>query len=152
MPPLAAKLAGRVARIAALLMLAWFLATSVPPALLRSVFWMRQASSSASAEQQRRRFYGDAWVDAVAVIERAVPPQGEYLLVNGDAAHVDAPYWVRYELAPRRARLVDNVDQLDRDAGAASEWVVVAFLKPHPPLLVRRAELARRLALRGDGG
>ncbi len=98
------------------------------------------------SRQARRRVLGARWVDAEAQIRRAIPPDGEYLLVDGGAERQGATLFLRYQLAPRRARFAGRLSEIaDLPAWAASlpfgpRWVVVAYPR-RPPVLVARSAL-----------
>jgi hypothetical protein len=124
-----------------------FLATAVPPAILQSagrVVWAAFLARE-DTRQARRRFLGEPWARAVDEIRRVVPRDGEYLLVGG-VANEDT-YWVRFELAPRRALFLGLWSRLPRGATLppGPRWVVVAFEEPEPPLLLTREDFLRRL-------
>lgn len=98
----------------------------------------------------RRRVLGDAYMDAIERIRRTIPPGGEYLLVDGGGERQAAPFWVRFDLAPRRARLVGALrdrpdpDRLAQRMPASSRWVVIAFYG-QPPVLIDRETFLLRL-------
>lgn len=86
----------------------------------------------------------------------AIPPGGDYLLLDGGEELQGATYWVRFELAPRRARYVGRLSEMSGQTGPLRElrqalsrpdgprWVVVAL--PHDPaVLLDRGELLRRM-------
>jgi hypothetical protein len=101
--------------------------------------------------QARRRALGASWVAAEEEIRRAIPTGGEYLLVDGGAERQGATLFLRYQLAPRRARFAGRMSEVAdpvRWAAAlptAPRWVVVAYPRPQPPVLVDRAEFPRWL-------
>lgn len=102
----------------------------------------------------RRRVQGEAYMDAIEQIRRTIPRDGEYLLVDGGEERQAAPLWVRFDLAPRRARLVgalrdSNPDHLAARMPASSRWVVIAFYG-RPPVLIDRETFL--LQLRGASG
>ena len=99
------------------------------------------------SRQARRRFLGPAYVAAVDEVRRAVPPGGEYLLVDGGFERQGAALFLRYELAPRRARFVGRLTEEDASQWLASlppgpRWVVVAY-PGRPAVLVDRADFPR---------
>lgn len=145
---------GAALRAAALGLFALFLAVSLPSAAARSARRLAQAVGLAGEgrEAARRRVLGDAWVEMVAAIRRAVPPDGAYLLVDATPEEEGGAYWVRYELAPRRAIFLGKVMELPPPERLAAEtaggppWVVVAMRDRQPPLLFRRDVFLRALA------
>ena len=93
----------------------------------------------------RRRVQRADYMDAIEQIRRTIPRDGEYLLVDGGEERQAAPLWVRFDLAPRRARLVGALrDGKLRDLPAGSQWVVIAFYG-RPPVLIDRETFLLRL-------
>jgi len=95
------------------------------------------------------RVLGAAAADALDSIRRTIPPNGEFLLLDGGAEWQGATYWVRFELAPRRARYAGRLSEI-AEAGknwslpAGPRWVVIAF--PHDPtILLDRDDFLRRM-------
>ncbi len=151
--------AGSVLRGVALGVFALSIAFAIPSAVSRTVRWVGQAASVAGEDLStvRRRYLGDPWVSAIDEIRRAIPRDGEYLLVNGGTKWGGGPYWVRFDLAPRRARFLGLWSELT-DAGALRGrlpeglgYVVIAFREPQPPILMRREDFLRALD-RSHGG
>jgi hypothetical protein len=130
-----------------------FLATAVPPAIQQSGGRVLWGASLAGEDPQaaRRRFLGEPWARAIDEIRQVIPPDGEYLLASAEGA--EDTYWIRFELAPRRALFLGRWSRLP--AGAllppGPRWVVVAFEEPRPPLLLTREEFLRRVD-RSRGG
>jgi hypothetical protein len=131
-----------------------YLLLAMPPAVSRTVRWVVQAASVAGEDLAagRRRALGEPWVSAVEEIRRRIPPDGEYLLVNGGQEWEGGPYWVRFDLAPRRARFLGLWSELPTSGvlrrGLPSDpprWVIVAFREPQPPILVEREAFLREL-------
>ena len=144
--------AGSVFRAVALGLLGLSLLTAFLAAALHTGVRLSQAVALVGEDSAaaRRRVQGDAFMDAVEQIRRTVPRDGEYLLVDGSEERQWAPYWVRFELAPRRARLLGSlrdvpglVRQAERQP-AGSRWVVIAFYG-RPPILIGREDFLRRL-------
>jgi hypothetical protein len=141
-------------RAAALGLFALFLAVSLPSAVARSARRIAQGVGLAGEghEAARRRVLGEPWVATVAAIRRAIPRDGAYLLVDATAEEQGGAYWVRYELAPRRALFLGKVVELPPPERLAAEiaggppWVVVALRDRQPPLLFRRDAFLRALA------
>lgn len=152
--------AGSVLRAVALGIFALFLVLAAPPAVSRSAKWVVQAASVAGDDlaTARRRALGEPWVSAIAEIRRAVPRDGDYLLVNGGMEWEGGPYWVRFDLAPRRARFLGVWSELPdsatlrRSLPPGPRWVVIAFREPQPPILMAREDFLRALDDRSHGG
>jgi uncharacterized membrane protein YhdT len=89
-------------------------------------------------------------VAAEEEIARAIPAGGEYLIVDGGEERQGATLFLRYQLAPRRARFAGRLSEVaDPPRWAASlpagaRWVVVAY-SDRPPVLVGRADFPRWL-------
>ena len=142
-----------VLRAAALALFALFLAVSVPPAAVRSAKRLVQAMGLAGedAAAARRRVFGEPWVDSMAAIRRAIPPGEAYLLVDATKEEEGGAYWVRYELAPRRALFLGKVTELPPPERLAAQLqggppvVVVAMRDRQPPLMMPRDTFLRAL-------
>jgi hypothetical protein len=138
--------AGSVFRAAALGLLGLFLVTSIPPAAIHMGAYVAQAVAGAGEDSAGalRRVQGDAFMDAIERIRWVLPLDGEYLLVNGAAEWQGGPYWVRFYLAPRRARYLGLLaelaarDRLAESLPAGPRWVVIAYPDRQPPLLLDR--------------
>jgi len=149
--------AGRLPRALALGLFLGFVLVSLPvqmthalKRLLHALGAARRGEGSAAAE---RRFQGDAYVDAMARIRRAVPRQGAYFLVDDGPAGMGAAYWVRFDLAPRKALFLGRRDELAGDAelparlaAAPGLAVIVARGDREPPRLVDRGSLRGGIA------
>jgi hypothetical protein len=150
--------AGSVLRAAALVLLAVSLLAAVPLAALRVGRRILEVVPLAgeNARGAHVRVLGAAAADALGSIRRTIPPNGDYLLLDGGAEWQGATYWVRFELAPRRARYMGRLSEMSSEAGpvrqlrqtlslaGGSRWVVIAF--PHnPAVLLDRGELLRRM-------
>ncbi len=138
----------RVLRVLVLALFAASLLVSLVPAAKRS--WVRIALAGShlgeDSRQARRRVLGARWVAAEEEIARAIPAGGDYLLVDGGEERQGATLFLRYHLAPRRARFAGRLSEVaDPPHWAASlpgdaRWVVVAYPN-RPPVLVARADL-----------
>ncbi len=149
--------AGSVFRAVTLVLLGVFLLAAGVAASLNTSVRLGQAVALVGEDgaAARRRFQGADYMDAIEQIRRTIPPGGEYLLVDGGEERQAAPLWVRFDLAPRRARLVGALrdlpdpDQLAERMPASSRWVVIAFYG-RPPVLIDRETFL--LQLRGASG
>lgn len=141
---------GSILRALILVLFAASLLAGSKQAAKRSWARFDQASThlGEDSRQARRRALGARWVDAEAEILRAIPPGGDYLLVDGGAERQGATLFLRYQLAPRRARFAGRLSEVtDPPRWAASlpagpRWVVVAYAR-RPPVLVGRADFSR---------
>jgi hypothetical protein len=143
---------GSVFATVALALFALFLAIAVPRALGRSYHRILDACHHAgeTPAEARERVFGLAYTAAVDGIRRTIPPDGSYLLVNGERRDEGGPYWVRYDLAPRRALFLGRLralrqrnlrTQLTREA----RWVVIAYADG-PPVVMERWRFVAWLA------
>jgi len=139
-------------RVSILALFAVALLVATPQAWRNARVRIVQAASrlGEDSRQARRRALGAAWVDAEEEIRRAVPPDGEYLLVDGGAERQGATLFLRYQLAPRRARFAGRLSEVVESPRwvaslpAGPRWVVVAY-PGRPPVLVDRSALPRWL-------
>ena len=150
--------AGSVLRAMALVLLAVSLLAALPLTALRvgrRIFEVAQLAGE-DARSAHMRILGAAAADVLDSIRRTIPPNGDYLLLDGGAEWQGATYWVRFELSPRRARFVGRLSEMSGQSQPLRQlrqalsqpggpsWVVVAF--PHDPaVLLDRGELLRRL-------
>lgn len=147
--------AGSVLRAVALVLLAVSLLAALPLTVLRVGRRLLEVPQLAgeNARGAHARVLGTAGANALDSIRRTIPPGGEYLLLDGGAEWQGATYWVRFELAPRRARFVGRLNEMSGQAAPLRQalsapdgprWVVIAL--PHDPaILIARAELLRRM-------
>ncbi|HEV7785745.1 MAG TPA: hypothetical protein VGQ28_10445 [Thermoanaerobaculia bacterium] len=150
--------AGSVLRAVALALLAVSLLAAIPMATLRverRIFQVVQLAGE-NARGAHARVLGAAAADALDSIRRTIPPGGEYLLLDGGAEEQAATFWVRFELAPRRARYVGRLNEMPGVLGSFQQlrqalsrpggprWVVIAFPRD-PAVLLDRGELLRRM-------
>ncbi len=150
---------GAAFRALALAAFAFFLVHSGSSTVSRSWRWMAQAASLADDEPPaiRRRLLGSRYVLAIERLRRAIPRDGEYLLVGGGTEKQGGALWVRFELAPRRARFLGRWTELpagralSRRLPPGPRWVVIAFSESRPPVLMDRQEFLRALD-RSHGG
>jgi hypothetical protein len=109
------------------------------------------------ARGARVRLLGAATVRALDSLRQAIPADGEYLLVDGGEELQAEAYWVRFELAPRRAVFVGRLSEMERaprparELPPAARWVVVAYPGGPPRLLSREALVDLLEARRGRG-
>jgi hypothetical protein len=143
---------GAILRVLVLTLFAVSLLVALEQAAKRS--WVRLALAAShlgeDSSQARRRTLGARWVAAAEAIRRTIPADGEYLMVDGGAERQGAALFLRYQLAPRRARFAGRLSEvIDPKRWAASlpagwRWVVVAY-PGRPPVLVDRTDFPRWL-------
>jgi hypothetical protein len=148
----------RALDVLAIGLLGFFLVAAVPQAMLRALGMLRLAKQAAreSDGEARARVYGEAYTRAIDEIRRAIPAGGGYLLVEGGRPQDGGAYWVRYDLAPRRAVYLGLLGELTdarrlrKRIGANLRQVVVAYGPGLPPRLYERYrfvnEIERRAA------
>ncbi len=98
------------ARIGLLAVLGLFLGLNAPAALMKSLRRIKQGWElrHETLSESRKRLFGAEYVESVEAIRRSIPENGDYLLVIGLGAEEEAALRVRYDLAPRRALLLDQ--------------------------------------------
>lgn len=143
--------AGSVFRAVTLGLFGLFLLAAGVTAVLHTSLRLSQAVASVGEDGAgaRRRVQGADYMDAIEQIRRTIPRDGEYLLVDGGDEQQAAPLSVRFDLAPRRARIVSARDLPDPGSLAArmpasSRWVVIAIYG-RPPILIDRETFLLRL-------
>jgi hypothetical protein len=121
-----------------------FFAFAVPQALFRGINMLRSEYylTGETLTAARIRFYGAPYVQAIDQIRQALDPDEDYLLIEAGGAKQGGVYWIRYDLAPRRAvllgRIEDITPHLVRSAPSTLRHVVVAFDPGEPPRLFDR--------------
>lgn len=150
---------GSACRALALAAFALFLIHGASSTVVRSCRWMARTAPLADEDTSaiRRHLLGSRYLLAIERLRRAIPPDGEYLLVRGGTERQGGPLWVRFELAPRRARFLGPWTELPggrdlrRKLPPGPRWVVIAFSEARPPILMDRQEFLRALD-RSHGG
>jgi hypothetical protein len=130
---------------------AWFLTVSLPDALERPDDFIEQAidRSGETRIEERSRSWGEHYTQRIEQIRRVIPPDGVYILVNGDRIDRGAPIWVRFDLAPRRAvlltrRHLNRPRVVWRKVPGVARWVVVAA-EGRLPELIEKSRFLRHL-------
>jgi hypothetical protein len=121
-----------------------FLVAAVPQAVQRAAGMLRYASrlGGESPVTARARFSGDAYVHAIDEIRSALPIDRPYVLVEAGRPQDGGVYWVRWDLAPRRAVYLGQLAELSdavrsrRPFIAPLRQVVVSYGPGQPPRLV----------------
>jgi len=135
--------------------LAVFLAAAMPVSLHSAGSLTGQARERGrlDAVDARSAVFGEPYVKGVEAIRRLIPEDGDYFLAT-TAPQDEAPmWWVRYELAPRRAIFLGALDPLKRRQlrllqSRPVEWVVISHDAATPPGVLPRQELVDRLERR----
>jgi len=92
----------------------------------------------------RSHAYGPVYTQEIEKIRRTIPRDGAYILINGDPGEHGGPFWVKFDLAPRRALYLGaldnlgNIDRLKKRMPRAARWVVIAYGPYRRPVLIER--------------
>jgi hypothetical protein len=101
--------------------------------------------------QERARVYGPIYTHAIETIRRTIPRDGAYLLINGDSQIQGGQFWVKFDLAPRRAVYLGELDNLEsvnrlkKRMPRAARWVVIAYGPYRRPKLIERYKFVQGL-------
>lgn len=136
---------GRALDALAVATLGFYLAVAVPWSLLRSGDELSQAARSHETRKAARlRVHGEAYTRGIDEIRRRLPLDQAYLLVEAGKQRYGGAYWVRYDLAPRRAvflgREVDLTDpgRVRKRLTANLRQVVISYGPKLAPRLLPR--------------
>jgi hypothetical protein len=152
------KLLGLALDLAAVVAFGLYLAAAVPTAVRRGLGLLalpsRCAGESDAAVQAR--FWGPSYVAGIDEIRRSLPEDEAYLLVEAGRPQDGGVYWVRFDLAPRRAIYLGHlteltdVNRLRRRLTSRPRRVVISRGPGLAPLLMERyrfvAEIERGAA------
>jgi hypothetical protein len=135
------------------------LIVDLPLTALRTLRRVGRATLSLGEDARgaRVRLLGAATVAALDSLRQAIPADGEYVLVDGGEEPQAEAYWVRFELAPRRAVFVGRLSEMERaprpawNLPPATRWVVVAYPGGRSQLLSRQEFVELLEAKRGSG-
>jgi hypothetical protein len=139
---------------------ALFLAAGLQQAVSRAwamLHFAARAAGNESFDAARARFSGPAYVAAIDAIRDALPPDQPYLLVEGGRPQDGDLYWVRFDLAPRRAIYLGQLDQLTdvrrlrQRFSANVRQVIVAYGPGEPPRLLERYRFVQEVQRRAEG-
>lgn len=139
--------------------LALFLGAALPQAVSRAWAMLSLAAVTAPHETfdaARLRFFGPAYVAAIEAIRQEVPADQPYLLVEGGRPRDGNLYWVRFDLAPRRALYLGRLDQLTarrlrQHPPVRVPNVVIAYGRGEAPRLLERYRFVQEIERRGGG-
>jgi hypothetical protein len=136
---------GRALDALAVATLGFYMAVAVPWSLLRSGDELsRAANTHESREAARLRVHGEAYTRGIDEIRRQLPLDQAYLLVEAGKQRLGGAYWVRYDLAPRRAvflgRAVEltDPDRVRKRLTANLRQVVISYGPKQAPRLLPR--------------
>jgi hypothetical protein len=148
-----AAVAERCGRLLALGLLAVYFALNAPrtASIASYLLSLPRQVAGESAAAACARLFGAPYCRAIDELRRTLPVDRPYLLVAGDSPGTGATYWVRYDLAPRRAVYLGQLnhltaaawDRLDRLLPADFQQVVIACSQAPASLLDRRTFAAR---------
>ena len=148
----------RLSAVAALALFAVFLVLSLFEAARASAGNIRflYFARGESPAEERSHAYGSAYVRAIEEIRRTIPEDGAYILISGGPEAEGGPYWVKYDLAPRRAvylgelHTLQPVDRLRKRMPRAARWVVISYDSYRPPVLIERFKFVQERKRRED--
>lgn len=137
----------------ALGLFAVFLAVSLSRAVAESArnVVLMHALQGETPFQERARCYSSAYTEEIENIRRTIPRDGAYILINGDAEEQGGPLWVKFDLAPRRAVYLGQLDKLQsaerlkKRIPRAARWVVIAYGPYRRPVLIERYKFVQGL-------
>lgn len=104
-----------------------------------------------SSFHERSRAYGPIYTHEIEVIRRTIPRDGAYVLFNGRPEEEGGPLWIKFDLAPRRAIFlgdlddIGDVERLKKRIPRAARWVVIAYGSYDRPVLIERYKFIRSL-------
>lgn len=135
----------------ALVLFGLLLAVSLSLASARSVrrIWNAAVYAGETPVEERSRSFDPAYVQAIEEIRRTIPLHGTYALVDADPDEPGSVYWVRFDLAPRRAVYLGTLRDLGKPRTVRERmirevrWVIVASNGRPPVLYDRQAFLQR---------
>ncbi len=143
----------RCSRLLALALLGVYFALNAPrtASIARYLLSLPRQVAGESTAAACARLFGTPYCQAIDQLRRALPVDRPYLLVAGDSPGTGAIYWVRYDLAPRRAVYLGQLnhltaaawDRLDRLLPADFQQVVIACSQAPASVLDRRTFAAR---------
>jgi hypothetical protein len=149
----------RALDLAAAGLLGLFLAVAVPWAVLHAGREVVEAARAhESLAEARARVQGVEYARAIDQIRQELPPGDAYLLVMGGEPSSGGAYWVRYDLAPRRAFYLGRLDdftsgaQVRRRLPTNLRHVVVTFDDGEPPRLYERYQFLQEIDRRAREG
>jgi hypothetical protein len=128
----------RLVPLAALGLVVAYLAIAISAGLRNTVLRLRAAAGTAGMAPAavRARVFGPRYEAAIEQIRRVIPEDEPYLLTERNEP--GALLWVRYDLLPRRAMVVEP-DSRQGDCWLEQlRWMVVGVGLGKPPLLYRR--------------
>jgi len=136
---------GSLVSLLALALFTAFLAISLPPALSRSLDFIKLALRLRGEPvlDQRVRVWGASYTVAIEEIRRIIPRDAAYVIVESEASPAGAPLWVRFDLAPRRAVFLGQMAKLGSPQRARRriprtvDWVVIAHDLRAPEVMAR---------------
>jgi len=135
----------------ALALFGLLLAVSLAGASLRSAqrIWAAAVHAGETPLEERSRIFDPVYVQRIEEIRRTLPSDAVYAIADFDPFEQGSTYWVRFDLAPRRAVFLGSLQELSprlvrermvRDA----RWVIVTSFG-RPPELYPRHEFLQKL-------
>lgn len=136
----------------ALALFGLLLAVSLSWSSVRSVrrIWWAFAHAGETPLEERSRQHGAEYALAIEEIRRTIPRHGVYALVDAGLAEEGSVYWVRFDLAPRRAVYLGFLEDLKKPRIVRerlireARWVIVTSIH-RPPALYERHDFLSEL-------
>ena len=136
----------------ALALFGLLLAVSLAWSSVRSVrrIWWAFAHAGETPLEERSRQHGAEYALAIEEIRRTIPRHGVYALVDADPVMEGSVFWVRFDLAPRRAIYLGFLHELREPRTVRqrlireARWIVVASVR-RPPVLYERSEFLSKV-------
>ena len=100
--------------------------------------------------EERSRIFDPHYVQTIEEIRRRIPLHGVYALVDADPVEQGSAFWVRFDLAPRRAVYLGFLHELESPRTVRARmirearWVIVTSLH-RLPVLYERHDFLRGL-------
>ena len=144
----ALRFADSVLRAVVLLLFGLFLLTALPRFVRLAYLRIEGVLFQAPAPGEVRRLVlGPDVAAAYDRIREAIPRDGEYVLIEGVDPREGSIFWVRYELAPRKALFLGSWEQLPASDEVRRLWppgaryAVVSSSQGYAPALLEQREL-----------
>lgn len=145
----ALRFADAILRAVALLLFGLFLLLALPRLVQLAFVRIEGAFRFATVTpgEARRQVLGSEVAAAYDRMRQAIPREGEYVLIEGADPREGSIFWVRYELAPRKALFLGSWEQLRANGELLRLWprgvryAVVSGPKGQPPVLLEQRDL-----------
>ncbi len=142
----------RRAATVALALFGLLLAVSLAYSSVRAArrIWRAAVHVGENPLEERSRQLNPQYAQEIEEIRRTIPRHGVYALVDADPVAEGSVFWVRFDLAPRRAVYLGSLQELHSPRVVRerlireARWVIVASVR-QPPVLYERREFLQQL-------